>query len=164
MERINAMTGSMIAMKIRKERDRFEKERKKWIERRGDCEYLMVNCRSCNQPFPRQKILRINEDHLARWRVLAETEHANFWALVMFPPIIVFGVAVGYFYKSPVVAVLTWGACFALDLIRVCWSSVREKRAVDAEKKRILSSYSYDIPVEDVGLASQYDRKFALLQ
>ena len=76
------MTGGMITIKTREERDRFERERKKWVERSNGSEYLMINCRSCSQPVERQKVIRVSRDHLARRKVRAETEHANLTDLV----------------------------------------------------------------------------------
>ena len=149
-------------------RQRFENQREKWVETREEGgstnEDLMVRCEESGQLWPRQRVLRFNEDELREWQT----------------------VRVGYFTKAmrynfafaPLVLLAIWIASWGfsswatglvvLVVTTAIWFFVTVRRGdrLDAESKamkcRILSRHG-NIPVDDVGMADQYYKNCVIL-
>ena len=149
-------------------RQRFEDQREKWVETReedgGTSEYLMVRCEESRQPWPRQRVLRFNEDELREWQTvkagyLTKAMRYNF----AFAPLVLLAIWIAGWVFSSFASGLV-----ALVVTTAIWFFVTVRRGdrLDAEskatKRRILSRHG-NIPANDVGMADQYYKNYVIL-
>ena len=157
-----------VQMAVEK-RQRFEDQREKWLETREEdgrpVEYLMVKCEKYGQPWPRQRVLRFNEDELREWQTvrhgyMTKAMRYNF----AFAPLVLLaiGIATCWVFSSFATGLV------ALAVTSAIWFfvAVRQGDCLDTEskatKRRILSRHG-NIPVDDVGLTDQYYKSYVIL-
>lgn len=156
-----------VQMAVEK-RQRFEDQREKWVETREEdgrlVEYLMVRCEKFGQPWPRQRVLRFNEDELREWQTV---RHGHMTTAMRynfaFAPLVLLAIGIaGWVFSSRFTGLV------ALVVTTAIWFIVTVRRGdrLSAEskttKRRILLSYG-NVPEDDVGMPDQYYKNYVIL-
>lgn len=161
------MLGAMAAMKEMEARDRFEAQRKKWIEKINGKEFLMVNCHCCGQPWARQEILRISEGDLTRWQALRKESRTHLWPVfVMTFVLLPLSLLAPQILQVPIPWSLAFFIASSLIWILILYLFLDKplECRVGKEKLEILIHNGHqNQKANEVGLEDQYQTKFILM-